>query len=153
MKLTCKQSYAKRFPLQSEEHKPSLLPAPAEAAGEAVLLPAAREAGRETAQGSRRRRLCFSSCALGGSTAKESAQPSPLLPHPLIHKRKRWVCQKQTLNTETATLTEPCSYPYPPSQTRTRGQLHRDRSSWCKAQTLLLTAYLNTLRCCLTQAY
>lgn len=115
------------------------------------------EAGRETAQGRRRRRLCFSSCALGGSTAKESAQPSPLLSHPLIHKRKRWVCQEQTLNTETATHTEPCSYPYPPSQNtsrhRTSRQLHHDHSSWCKAQILLLTAYLNTLRCCLTQAY
>lgn len=40
MKLTCKQSYANRFPLRGEEHKTSLLPAPAEAAGEAVLLPA-----------------------------------------------------------------------------------------------------------------
>jgi len=78
--------YAKRLSLQYEEHKTSLLPAPAQAAGKALLLAAVSEAAGETAQGRRRRRrLCFSSCALYGST-EESAQPSPLLPHPLIHK-------------------------------------------------------------------
>lgn len=87
--------YAKMFSLQCKEHKTSLLPALAQAAGEAVLLPAVSEAVGETAQG-RRRRLCFSSCALYGSTAKESAQPSPRLPHPLIHKWKRWVPRAKT---------------------------------------------------------
>lgn len=53
-----------------------------------VLLPAVSKPVRETAQ-ERRRRLCFSSRALYGSSVKESAQPSPLLPHPLIHKRQR----------------------------------------------------------------
>lgn len=56
---------------------------------------------------------CFSPCALYGSTVKESAQPSPLLPHPLIHKGKRWECQKQTLNMEIAMHTERCSHPIP----------------------------------------
>lgn len=61
-------------------------PAPAQAAGKAVLLPAVSKTASETAQGRRRRRLGFSSCALYGSTGRESAQPSPLLLHPLIHK-------------------------------------------------------------------
>lgn len=43
-----------------------------------VLLPAVSKPVRETAQ-ERRRRLCFSSRALYGSSVKESAQPSPAL--------------------------------------------------------------------------
>lgn len=62
---------------------------------------------------------CFSSCASYGSSVKESAQPSPLLPHPLIHKWERWECQKQALNMETAKYTEWCSQPSPPAHTRT----------------------------------
>lgn len=105
--------YAKRFSLQCEEHETSLLPARAQAVGEAVLLPAVSKAVGETAQG-RRRRLFQPLCSLWFNCEGVSpAQPSPLLPHPLIHKGKRWECQKQTLNMEIAMHTEWCSHPIP----------------------------------------
>lgn len=135
--------------LQSKEQKTSLLPASAQAAGEAVFLQLWA-------------RLPVKQCREGGGDCVPApvlfivqlqrsrvSQPSPLLPHPLIHKWKRWQCQKQTLNTEMGTHTELLT-PLP-TTAGTTGR-HRAATTAAGAKQLLRATYLSTHRCCLVQA-